>query len=111
MSLPIEVICDNKQDILFIKKLTKFLHLQNKKYIVWLNRDNKWSTNKNCKIIISSEFNCNVYSKKYCCYEIGRKCHIHYNCNVSSDFEKFIQSHGYSYGFINHFIAGLYRYD
>lgn len=100
-TVPVEIVTDNDRDEWFVKKLEEFLHKQNKEYAVWINNDHRWYNSENCKIIIASDFSCGD------CH----KCHVKRGCNVSKEFDLFIQRHGYKCEFLHGCCAGLFRWD
>lgn len=104
-----EIITDDEINEEFMQKLKLFLHKQNKCYKVWINKNKKWYGSENCKIIISAEFNCNIYNNKKHYYQECGKCHIKRDCNVSNDFDILINSYGYSCEFIDNCCAGLFK--
>ena len=110
-TVPVEIVTDNDRDEWFVKKLEEFLHKQNREYAVWINNDRRWYNSENCKIIIASDFSCCEWRGIRNGYQECNKCHVKRGCNVSKEFDLFIQRHGYKCEFLNSCYAGLFRWD
>jgi hypothetical protein len=89
-----------------IQELKNLFSSQKGLYEVKFN-ENYDDYESNADILIFAEFNCNVYRHPVGWTECG-KCHCHYSCNTSKEFEDLISKYGYEMEWENCCIAGLY---
>lgn len=92
-------------------KMNKFIDelrtLLGNKYTVRFNTDaDTW---QGARILIDSDFNCNVYEGRDTGYIRCRSCHCKYNCNISQEFEDLVAKHNFRYAFIIGQTIGLWR--